>query len=201
MTPPDFSQARQRLTARRQQRQANAQAHRLGLSTFTSPGHLPQSLRTLEGAGADLWSSIKGREGTRPAFRVGQVDAELLDEELLQLLKGQAGDALKYFGSHLSDDWSAEILLALRAALFKISIWDHDATYGATLQNLKFTDARKKSAINAAPTAWQKAAYGLFSVGGKYAWGKWENWLMSRDGGYEEVLLSSAHGIVDLLLT
>jgi hypothetical protein len=32
---------------------------------------------------------IKGRDGTRPAFRVGQVDAELLDEELLGLLKGQ----------------------------------------------------------------------------------------------------------------
>ena len=45
-----------------------------------------------------LWNSIKGREGTRPAFRVGQVDAELLDEELLGLLKGQVGDALKYFG-------------------------------------------------------------------------------------------------------
>jgi hypothetical protein len=29
---------------------------------------------------------------------VGQVDAELLDEELLDLLKGQVGNALKYFG-------------------------------------------------------------------------------------------------------
>ncbi|WES02037.1 hypothetical protein PX690_21455 [Bacillus velezensis] len=85
------------------------------------------------------WDTISGREGTRPAFRVGQVDAELLDEELLDLLKGQVGEGLKYFGTHIQDDWSAEIMLALRAILFKLSIWDHDATYGATLQNLKFT--------------------------------------------------------------
>jgi peroxin-2 len=29
---------------------------------------------------------------------VGQVDAELLDEELLELLKGQVGEGLKYLG-------------------------------------------------------------------------------------------------------
>lgn len=52
-----------------------------------------------------LWNSIKGREGTRPAFRVGQVDAELLDEELLGLLKGQVGDALKCFGVWISSRW------------------------------------------------------------------------------------------------
>lgn len=47
------------------------------------------------------WDTIKGREGTRPAYRVGQVDAELLDEELLELLKGQVGEGLKYFGVRL----------------------------------------------------------------------------------------------------
>lgn len=44
------------------------------------------------------WNQIKGREGTRPLFRVGQVDAELLDEELLGLFNEQIRDALKYFG-------------------------------------------------------------------------------------------------------
>lgn len=33
----------------------------------------------------------------RPAFRVGQLDTELLDEELLDLLKGQLWGGLKYF--------------------------------------------------------------------------------------------------------
>jgi peroxin-2 len=55
-------------------------------------------LNRVPGAGWSLWNSVKGRDGTRPAFRVGQVDAELLDEELLGLMKNQVGDALKYFG-------------------------------------------------------------------------------------------------------
>ena len=46
----------------------------------------------------EAWDAINGREGTRPAYRVGQVDAELLDEELHELLKGQVGEGLKYFG-------------------------------------------------------------------------------------------------------
>jgi peroxin-2 len=110
-----------------------------------------------------------------------------LDEELLGLLKGQVGEALKYFGSHLQDDWSAEIMLALRAVLFKLTIWDHDATYGAALQNLKFTDARKKGPVLVSPSGWQKGLYGLFTVGGKYAWTRWENWLVDNDNGYDEL--------------
>ena len=47
----------------------------------------------------DIWDAIRGREGTRPAFRVGQVDAEMLDEELLELLRGQVGEGFKYFGA------------------------------------------------------------------------------------------------------
>jgi peroxin-2 len=33
----------------------------------------------------------------RSSFRVGQLDTELLDEELLDLLKGQMWNGLKYF--------------------------------------------------------------------------------------------------------
>jgi hypothetical protein len=80
---------------------------------------------------SSLWLIVSGREGTRPAFRVGQVDAELLDEELLELLKGQGGEALKYYRPHLRDDSGQEILLVLRAVLFELSIWDHNASYGS----------------------------------------------------------------------
>jgi peroxin-2 len=88
--------------------------------------------------------------------------------------------------SNLKDDWSAEILLVLRAILFKITIWDHDASYGAALQNLKYTDARNTGPMHLPPAKWQKGLYGLFTVGGRYAWGKWEDWLMEKEGGYEE---------------
>ncbi|KAH7319483.1 Pex12 amino terminal region-domain-containing protein [Rhexocercosporidium sp. MPI-PUGE-AT-0058] len=190
MASNDFALAQQRLAARRQAREADAQARivaqQQALQASDQLNRLPYPLSRLGHAGISVWDSINGREGTRPAFRVGQVDAELLDEELLELLKRQVGDALKYFGSHLQDDWSAEIMLALRAVLFKVTVWDHDATYGAALQNLKFTDARHKGPVLVTPSIWQKSLYGIFTVGGKYAWTRWENWLVDNDNGYDQ---------------
>lgn len=141
------------------------------------------------------------------------MDAELLDEELLELLKGQVGEGLRFFGvctsgaivgtksltqrkSHLRDEWSPEIFLALRAVLFKLSIWDHNAFYGAALQNLRYTDARHAGLVSRVPSRWQKSIYGLTTVGGRYVWEKWENWLTEREGGYDEVF-RSPHYLVD----
>ncbi len=86
----------------------------------------------------------------------------------------------------MRDDWSNEIQLALRAILFKLSIWDHDASYGAALQSLQYVDSRSKGPVYSAPTKLQKSLYGLLTVGGRYAWDKWENWLINQEGGYEE---------------
>jgi peroxin-2 len=129
MTSTDFALAQQRIVARRLARDAE-NATRLAAQQEASRtrqrlAQLPFPFRGLGSAGLTTWDAIRGREGTKPAFRVGQVDAELLDEELLELLKGQIGEALKYFGSHIQDDWSAEIVLLLRAILFKLSVWDH----------------------------------------------------------------------------
>ncbi|KAF6820793.1 peroxisomal biogenesis factor 2 [Colletotrichum sojae] len=187
MTSTNFAQAQQRLAARRQAREAD-NAARLVAQNESSRARaqidrLPFPFSRLGSA----WDAVSSQDGTRPAFRVGQVDAELLDDELLELLRGQVGDALKYFaGGHLKDDWSAEILLALRAVLFKLTVWDHDATYGAALQNLKYTDARKDGSVLVAPSRWQKSLYGLATVVGRYGWDKWENWLLERDDGYSD---------------
>ncbi|GAB1310236.1 peroxisome assembly protein (Peroxin-2) [Madurella fahalii] len=192
-----FAQAQQRLAARRQAREAEVAAR---LATQQSASQLrariaaTQSplLRRLGASTLSLWDAISSREGTRPAFRVGQVDAELLDEELVELLRGQVGDALRYVGGHGSagnhsvrHDWEDEISLALRAVLFKLTVWDHDATYGAALQNLKYTDARHDGAVLVPPSRWQKSLYGLVTVGGRYLWAKWENWLLEQDDGFE----------------
>ncbi|KAH0536578.1 peroxisome assembly protein (Peroxin-2) [Glutinoglossum americanum] len=210
MTSADFSLAQERLAARRRLREAESEARltqRKASHVSTAFDQLPFPFSRIGRVSRDAWDSIKGREGTRPAFRVGQVDAELLDEELLELLKGQFGEALKYFGPNLKDDWSAEILFALRAVLFKITIWDHNTSYGAALQNLKYTDARNKGPVHRPPAKWQKGLYGLFTVGGRYAWSKWEDWLVEKEGGYEEIsndvrflsritsLLSATHSI------
>lgn len=101
MAFPDFAAAKQRVLARHQVLKTEAQprpeASSLS-SVFTSSLRLPSPLSGLGQEGAKIWNTIKGREGTRPEFRVGQVDAELLDEELLGLLKAQVGNGLKYLG-------------------------------------------------------------------------------------------------------
>lgn len=100
MPSADFAAAQARLLERRQQREAAEQARRTEqeASRAAITTRLPFPFRNIGDASLSVWDSIKGREGTRPAFRVGQVDAELLDEELLELMKAQVGEALKYYG-------------------------------------------------------------------------------------------------------
>lgn len=109
MSSTNFAAAQERVLERRRLREAEARA-RLAEQQRTSPlnhptlQRLPYPLNKLPQSGFSLWNAIRGREGIRPAYRVGQVDAELLDEELLGLLKGQVGDALKYYGVSLGPD-------------------------------------------------------------------------------------------------
>ena len=101
MTSVDFAAAQQRVVKRRQLRAAEEQTRLLSqrnLQASNALTRLPFPLDDLGQQGLRAWEAIKGREGTRPAFRVGQVDAELLDEELLELLKNQVGEGLKFFG-------------------------------------------------------------------------------------------------------
>ena len=101
MTSIDFDAAQQRVEERRRLRAAEARTRRdlqqnpQASNVWT---RLPFPLNSLGQQGLQAWATIKGREGTGPAYRVGQVDAELLDEELLELLKSQVGEGLKFFG-------------------------------------------------------------------------------------------------------
>lgn len=208
MPAADFAAAQQRIAARRAQRAASQRAHHETSQTSRALSRLPFPFGRLSTA----WDAIKGREGTRPEFRVGQVDAELLDEELLELLKGQVGEGLKHFGSHITDNWSSEILLSLRLVLFKLSVWDQNASYGAHLQGLRYTDARSSAPNRPPPKPWQKAAYGLVTIGGRYAWTKWEEYLLAAQEDYTRPespqlkllsffteRLNSAHDVASLL--
>jgi peroxin-2 len=103
MSSANFAAAQKRVLERRQRLELEAQTRlreqqrtsRLDSATLD---RLPYPLNRLTKSGVLVWDNVKGRDGTKPVFRVGQVDAELLDEELLDLLKGQVGEALKYFG-------------------------------------------------------------------------------------------------------
>lgn len=130
MSSADFQAAQQRIAARRAARAASAasQPHAPASSPLHKHlSHLPPSLNRLGAAGITAWDTIRGRSGTSPAFRVGQADAELLDEELLSLLRGQITSGLKYFGD-IQEEWGEEVGLALRGVLFKVSVWDHGTT-------------------------------------------------------------------------
>lgn len=101
MTSTDFVAAQKRVLARRQIQAASVKSRiesQKSILTRTPLSHVPFPLTKLCQWSLDAWNTIKGREGTRPAFRVGQIDAELLDEELLGLLKGQVSEGLKLFG-------------------------------------------------------------------------------------------------------
>ncbi|KAF2678916.1 hypothetical protein K458DRAFT_315998 [Lentithecium fluviatile CBS 122367] len=184
MPHADFAAAQERIAARRAQR---ARAQHEAAATHASAlsiARLPFPLNRVGSAGLSVWDAIKGRDGTRPEFRVGQVDAELLDDELLELLKGQVAEGFKCFGSHITDSYAPEIMLALRLVLFKLSIWNNNASYGAHLQGLRYTDARTSAPDRPPPKNWQKAAYGVITIGGRYAWTKWEEYLLSTSEDY-----------------
>lgn len=101
MTSPNFAAALNSLLVRRQRLAAEAK-QRFEPRQHSQISHaltrLPLPLHSLGRQAIEAWDVIKGREGTRPAFRVGQLDTELLDEELLELLKGQVGEGLKFLG-------------------------------------------------------------------------------------------------------
>ncbi|CAO1616031.1 unnamed protein product [Sympodiomycopsis kandeliae] len=70
--------------------------------------------------------------------RVSQLDAELLDEEVTSMLLEPIKSSLSQIKSTLPDQWEPELLALLKLVLFKYSIWDRGASYGAMLQNLKY---------------------------------------------------------------
>ncbi|KAK4627231.1 Peroxisomal biogenesis factor 2 [Fulvia fulva] len=189
----DFAGAQRRILERRAAReQAIAAESRAYQDTRTEQlTRLPPTIRTYAYDLLRYYDLLKSPYGTSPAFRVGQVDAELLDEALLGLLRKQAGEGLKLFGAHLKDDWNAEITALLCIVYWKLSIWDHGTSYGASLQGLKYIDARGKDIFEAErmrkdATKLQRALYGLITVVGRYGWTRWEERLSSLENGYDE---------------
>jgi len=70
--------------------------------------------------------------------RVGQLDSHLLDQELADLLTQPVKNALRKVSPKFEQRYNSELLVALRLILYKFSIYDRGATYGAMLQNLKY---------------------------------------------------------------
>ncbi|KAH9966060.1 Pex12 amino terminal region-domain-containing protein [Russula dissimulans] len=71
-------------------------------------------------------------------LRVGLLDAELLDVELVNLLRDPLSKALGLVNVALKSRFEPELSLFIQLTLYRLSVWATGASYGAKLQDLKY---------------------------------------------------------------
>lgn len=135
--------------------------------------------------------------GHRVEPRVGQLDASILDSELVSLLKDELWKGFKIFRPHVTDKYENELLLLLKLALFKVTVWDHSTTYGAKLQNMKLVHSASTARNHIAMTRNQKMAYGFLVVGGSYVWNKIDDYVTQH--AHESERLQKVRDLLDKL--
>ncbi|KAH7911577.1 Pex12 amino terminal region-domain-containing protein [Hygrophoropsis aurantiaca] len=88
---------------------------------------------TWDAALASIRDSLRSHPGPDPrVIRVGQLDSELLDQELVQILQQPLNVALN------KPRFEPELTLLIQLTLYKFSVWTSGATYGAKLQGLRY---------------------------------------------------------------
>ncbi|KAF8272543.1 Pex12 amino terminal region-domain-containing protein [Lactarius quietus] len=86
--------------------------------------------------------SLAGTASPAPRIlRVGQLDAELLDVEFVNLLRDPLSKALGLVNSTLKSRFEPELALFIQLTLYRLSVWANGASYGAKLQDLEYTIA------------------------------------------------------------
>ncbi|ETW83876.1 peroxisomal biogenesis factor 2 Pex2 [Heterobasidion irregulare TC 32-1] len=78
-------------------------------------------------------------------LRVGQLDAELLDQELVHILLEPVNKALALIHTTLRSRFEPELSLLIQLTLYKLSVWNTGASYGAKLQDLTYRAPRSTS--------------------------------------------------------
>ncbi|KAH8830470.1 Pex12 amino terminal region-domain-containing protein [Flagelloscypha sp. PMI_526] len=81
--------------------------------------------------------------------KVAILDSELLDNDLINVLLEPFQKSLSLVNASLKSRLQPELMLLLQATLYKLSVWDSSATYGAKLQDLRYVYDRSS---NHAPT-------------------------------------------------
>ncbi|KAJ3842119.1 peroxisomal biogenesis factor 2 [Lentinula raphanica] len=71
-------------------------------------------------------------------IRIGQLDSELLDLELVNLLTEPLRKTLSLINTSLQRRFDAEIQLLIQLVLYRLSVWNSGASYGAKLQGLRY---------------------------------------------------------------
>ncbi|KAI8070828.1 Pex12 amino terminal region-domain-containing protein [Gongronella butleri] len=129
------------------------------------------------------------RSSSLKVMRVSQLDSDILDIELFDILKDQLWKSLSLFKPTIKETLEPEMLAVLNLILFKLSIYDSSASYGAQLQNLKYRNEWKHGGIlesiakDAPLTKTQKIIYGLLTVGGQYAWTRSNRYITEQGWG------------------
>ncbi|KAG1815544.1 Pex12 amino terminal region-domain-containing protein [Suillus subaureus] len=72
-------------------------------------------------------------------IRVGQLDAELLDAELVHILTEPVSKALATVNASMKAQFEPELALLVQLVLYRFSVWSSGASYGAMLQGLRYS--------------------------------------------------------------
>ncbi|KAH7930726.1 hypothetical protein BV22DRAFT_1000178 [Leucogyrophana mollusca] len=96
---------------------------------------------------ASIRDSLRSQTGPDPrVIRVGQLDSELLDQELVHILQQPLNSALN------KSRFEPELTLLIQLTLYKFSVWNTGATYGAKLQGLRYTAPSSSSYTTTTPS-------------------------------------------------
>ncbi|KAI6035127.1 Pex12 amino terminal region-domain-containing protein [Pisolithus orientalis] len=84
--------------------------------------------------------SLSSHDAPSPRpLRVNQMDSELLDQQLVHLLCEPLQRALGIANAALKTRFEPELTLLVQVVLYKFSVWNLGATYGAKLQGLSYS--------------------------------------------------------------
>ncbi|KIY74131.1 hypothetical protein CYLTODRAFT_416390 [Cylindrobasidium torrendii FP15055 ss-10] len=89
-----------------------------------------------------LRTALSGYDNHRtpaPINRVVQLDAEILDQELVSVLQEPLNRSLVLIDEGWKGKFEPELTFLIHAALYKLSVWNSGASYGAKLQDLRYT--------------------------------------------------------------
>ncbi|GAA5898098.1 hypothetical protein JCM8208_000154 [Rhodotorula glutinis] len=135
--------------------------------------------------------------------RVAQLDASLLDGELESILHAPVKAALDGVRPAGARSFEPEFLALLRLAVLRMSLWDRGATYGSTLQNLRYrNEGRHAKGLQGAATdstlsRLQKLAYTLLVVLPPYVHARLQDQMLTSSWA-DEPLPRSWFALVDL---
>lgn len=125
-----------------------------------------KTLPLLETYEKELRLSSKAPSREIHTLRVNQLDAELLDNEIHDILFLELQKVFSFWPKHILQKFQPELKLGLRLIIYRLSFLALSATYGNQLQNLRYADSSSVvHGSDAAPLSRkQKILWGICSI-------------------------------------